>query len=76
MTLSPIEQANNEVLANRAIEIMGGKKGDYKMMSPNDDVNMAQSTNDVCPTAIRIGALLEAHKLLPVLDELENSLLA
>ncbi len=66
----------NEVLANRAIEILGGKKGDYKMVSPNDDVNMAQSTNDVCPTAIRIGALLEAHKLLPVLDELEHSLLA
>src|SRR5262245_28276678 len=36
----------NEVLANRAIEILGGKKGDYAIVSPNDDVNMAQSTND------------------------------
>lgn len=62
----------NEVLANRAIELLGGQKGDYKMVSPNDDVNMAQSTNDVCPTAIRIGALLEVRKLLPVLENLEK----
>lgn len=66
----------NEVLANRAIELLGGQKGDYKMISPNDDVNMAQSTNDVCPTAIRIGGLLEVEKLLPVIAQLEESLLA
>ena len=65
----------NEVIANRAIEILGGKKGDYSMVSPNDHVNMAQSTNDVCPTAIRIGSLMEIQKLLPVLTDLENALL-
>ncbi len=64
----------NEVLANRAIEILGGQKGDYKLVSPNDDVNMAQSTNDVCPTAIRIAALMEVRKLLPSLENLEKEL--
>ncbi len=66
----------NEVIANRAIEILGGKKGDYTIINPNDDVNMAQSTNDVCPTAIRIGSLIEVRKLLPVIEELEKALLA
>ncbi len=66
----------NEVLANRAIELLGGKKGDYSVLSPNDHVNMAQSTNDVCPTAIRIGALLELRKLLPVLELLEKDFLS
>ncbi|MDE3126646.1 MAG: aspartate ammonia-lyase [Gemmatimonadota bacterium] len=47
----------NEVLANRANELLGGKRGDYKPVHPNDHVNMAQSTNDVIPTAIRLGAL-------------------
>lgn len=65
----------NEVIANRAIEILGGKKGDYSLISPNDHVNMAQSTNDVCPTAIRIGAVMEVNKLLPVLEELEKAFL-
>lgn len=65
----------NEVLANRAIEIMGGEKGDYKRVSPNDHVNMAQSTNDVCPTAIRIGASMEIEKLLPALEALEKGLI-
>lgn len=41
----------NEVIANRAIEILGGNKGDYTIIHPNDDVNMGQSTNDVVPTA-------------------------
>jgi fumarate hydratase class II len=62
----------NEVIANRAIEILGGRKGDYSIISPNDHVNMAQSTNDVCPTAIRIGAVMEMQKLLPVLEDLEK----
>lgn len=65
----------NEVLANRAIELLGGQKGDYSLVSPNDHVNMAQSTNDVCPTAIRIGALIEVQKLLPVLEKLEQTFL-
>ncbi|HEX6629394.1 MAG TPA: aspartate ammonia-lyase [Gemmatimonadaceae bacterium] len=49
----------NEVLANRANEILGGKRGAYSPVHPNDHVNMAQSTNDVIPTAIRLGCLSE-----------------
>ncbi|HJP61579.1 MAG TPA: lyase family protein, partial [Gemmatimonadaceae bacterium] len=55
----------NEVLANRANEILGGKRGSYSPVHPNDHVNMAQSTNDVIPTAIRLGCLSE----LPALEE-------
>src|SRR5262245_34979507 len=47
----------NEVLANRAIELLGGAKGDYRIVHPNDHVNMGQSTNDVFPTAMRLAAL-------------------
>jgi len=60
----------NEVLANRAIEILGGKRGDYKLVHPNDMVNMGQSTNDVIPTAIRLSALLLTRDFLPVLKKL------
>ena len=60
----------NEVLANKAIEILGGKKGEYNRVHPNDDVNMSQSTNDVCPTAIRISALMNVGLLLPALSML------
>ncbi len=60
----------NEVIANRAIEILGGKKGDYSILHPNDHVNMAQSTNDVIPTAIRISALMMVRELLPSLQKL------
>ena len=42
----------NEVLANRALEILGKQKGDYKIVGPNDHVNMGQSTNDTFPTAL------------------------
>lgn len=60
----------NEVLANRALEILGDEKGNYKKVSPNDHVNYGQSTNDVIPTAIRIGALLALDKTLyPALDK-------
>lgn len=59
----------NEVLANRALEILGAEKGNYQKVSPNDHVNYGQSTNDVIPTAIRIGALLALeHSLYPALD--------
>jgi aspartate ammonia-lyase len=59
----------NEVLANRALEILGDEKGNYKRVSPNDHVNYGQSTNDVIPTAIRIGAMLALDKTLyPALD--------
>src|SRR5437762_5350319 len=55
----------NEVLANRANEILGAKRGVYSPVHPNDHVNMAQSTNDVIPTALRLGALA----LLPGMQE-------
>ncbi|MEP0752999.1 aspartate ammonia-lyase [Trichocoleus sp. Lan] len=54
----------NEVLANRALELLGDEKGNYKRVSPNDHVNYGQSTNDVIPTAIRIGALVALEKTL------------
>lgn len=48
----------NEVIANRAIELLGGKRGDYSVVHPNDHVNQGQSTNDVVPTAMRLAVLL------------------
>jgi aspartate ammonia-lyase len=60
----------NEVLANRANELLGGKRGAYTPIHPNDHVNMAQSTNDVIPTAIRLGALSLLPGLLAALDHL------
>jgi fumarate hydratase class II len=67
----------NEVISNRAIEILGGKKGDYRVVHPNDLVNMAQSTNDTIPTSIYI-ASFEAVKedLVPVLKTLTEALSA
>ncbi|EHL04347.1 Aspartate ammonia-lyase [bioreactor metagenome] len=63
----------NEVIANRAIEILGGRKGDYSRVHPNVHVNMAQSTNDVFPTAIRIACLNVADDLLHALNELKSA---
>lgn len=54
----------NEVLANRALEILGDEKGNYQRVSPNDHVNYGQSTNDVIPTAIRVGGLLALDRRL------------
>jgi aspartate ammonia-lyase len=54
----------NEVLANRAIELLGGRRGDYETVHPNDHVNMAQSTNDTVPTAIRLIGLDLGTRLL------------
>lgn len=67
----------NEVLSNRALEILGSEKGNYQRVSPNDHVNYGQSTNDVIPTAIRIGGLLALERtLFPALsgaiESLEN----
>ncbi len=64
----------NEVIANRAIEILGGKRGDAKVVSPNDHVNLAQSTNDTIPTAIRLGVLWRLDELLATLDRLAAAL--
>ena len=65
----------NEVIANRATEILGGRRGQY-LVSPNDHVNMAQSTNDVIPTAIRLGCLWRLAALLGALDNLSAALAA
>ncbi|MBD2018139.1 aspartate ammonia-lyase [Microcoleus sp. FACHB-53] len=65
----------NEVLANRALELLGEEKGNYKRVSPNDHVNYGQSTNDVIPTAIRIGGLLALeHSLYPALSDAVTAL--
>ena len=65
----------NEVIANRAIEILGGKKGSKKPVHPNDHVNKSQSTNDVFPTAMHIAVATETkNKLLPSLELLNKEL--
>ena len=65
----------NEVIANRAIEILGGKKGSKKPVHPNDHINKSQSTNDVFPTAMHISVAQETvSKLLPSLKILEKEL--
>jgi len=64
----------NEVLANRANEILGGKRGEYNPVHPNDHVNMAQSTNDVIPTAIRLACVTELSSLMEAFGSLASSL--
>jgi aspartate ammonia-lyase len=65
----------NEVLANRALELLGDVKGNYQRVNPNDHVNYGQSTNDVIPTAIRVGGLLAlTHTLDPALNSAISSL--
>jgi aspartate ammonia-lyase len=63
----------NEVLANRALEILGKEKGDYKSVSPNDHANMGQSTNDTFPTAMHIAILMALQPLLKELDRLAEA---
>src|SRR5271155_3365985 len=63
----------NEVIANRANEILGGKLGEYAFVHANDHVNYGQSTNDVFPTAMRVATLLNLETLYPVLDSLTAS---
>jgi len=65
----------NEVIANRATQMLGGKLGQY-YVHPNDHVNMAQSTNDVIPTSIRLGALWRLDELLSALGNLQAALAA
>ncbi len=65
----------NEVLANRANEILGSARGSYQPVHPNDHVNMAQSTNDVIPTAMRLATLARLPQLLSALDRLAAALL-
>ena len=67
----------NEVIANRAIQILGGKMGSKKPVHPNDHVNKSQSTNDVFPTAMHIAIAIETKKkLLPSLEKLSKELKA
>ncbi|WP_420490792.1 aspartate ammonia-lyase [Neobacillus drentensis] len=65
-----INMNTNEVLANRALEMIGEQKGNYKLISPNTHVNMAQSTNDAFPTAIHLSTLMTLEKLIIEMEEL------
>ncbi len=60
----------NEVIANRALEILGEEKGDYTKISPNTHINMAQSTNDAIPTAVHIAALTLLERLLVTMESM------
>ncbi len=65
----------NEVLANRASEILGGARGNERLIHPNDDVNKSQSSNDVFPTAMHVAAIIAIkHSLLPSLEALQKTL--
>ncbi|CAK7064565.1 class II fumarate hydratase [Saezia sanguinis] len=67
----------NEVIANRASELLGGKRGEGRLVHPNDDVNKSQSSNDVFPTAMHVAAVdAISHKLLPAIDVLHATLKA
>jgi aspartate ammonia-lyase len=63
----------NEVIANRALELLGKEKGDYRVVSPNDHVNMGQSTNDTFPTALHVAVLTALQPLLRELDNLADA---
>ncbi|MDR3413140.1 MAG: aspartate ammonia-lyase [Formivibrio sp.] len=63
----------NEVIANRALEILGHPKGDYSKLHPNEDVNMSQSTNDVYPTALRISTFVSLMMLIESMDYLRGA---
>ncbi|GFZ31931.1 aspartate ammonia-lyase [Clostridium zeae] len=64
----------NEVIANRALELLGEQKGNYDVIHPLNHVNMSQSTNDVCPTALRIAAIRKIRRLANALADLQESL--
>ena len=64
----------NEVIANRGLEILGHKKGEYDYLHPNDHVNCSQSTNDAYPTAIKLAVLLSLKDLLAAMNELKEAL--
>jgi aspartate ammonia-lyase len=65
----------NEVIANRALELMGHKKGNYKLVNPNDHVNMSQSTNDTFQSAVHIAAyMMIDERLLPALARYQNAI--
>lgn len=71
---TPFNMNANEIIANRANELLGAAKGSYKFVRPNDHVNMAQSSNDVIPTAIRLAALTGFGALMREIDSTAASL--
>jgi aspartate ammonia-lyase len=62
----------NEVIANRALELMGRERGDYSVLHPNEHLNMGQSTNDVVPTALKIAAWFAIHRLIDAMNGLRD----
>ncbi|MFD8379939.1 aspartate ammonia-lyase [Streptomyces sp. NPDC059679] len=66
----------NEVIANRALEILGHAKGDYADLHPNEDVNLSQSTNDVYPTAVKVSTILAVQGLLAAMEILREAFAA
>jgi len=70
---TPLHMNANEVIANRATELLGGEKGEY-LVHPNDDVNMGQSSNNVVPTALRLASISRSKILMSDLEDLEDAL--
>jgi aspartate ammonia-lyase len=66
----------NEVIANRALELMGHAKGDYRHLHPNEHVNLGQSTNDVYPSALKLAAWTQSHELLKAMGVLRDAFAA
>jgi len=60
----------NEVIANRALEIMGYQRGEYEFCHPNNHINLSQSTNDVYPSALKIALIYKSQNLIGILKEL------
>ncbi|MEM4554567.1 MAG: aspartate ammonia-lyase [Candidatus Anstonellaceae archaeon] len=73
---TPFNMNMNEVIANRAEEILGGKKGQYRLVHPNNHVNMSQSSNDVIPTAMRLVFLSQSKELIAQALGLRNAIIA
>ncbi|MBE4734226.1 aspartate ammonia-lyase [Streptomyces caniscabiei] len=66
----------NEVIANRALELLGHAKGQYAFLHPNEDVNLGQSTNDVCPTAVKVATVYAVRGLLKAMAVLQDAFAA
>ncbi len=66
----------NEVVANRALELLGRAKGEYQYLHPNEDVNLGQSTNDVYPTAVKVATVFAVRELLKAMAVLQDAFAA
>ena len=71
---TPFNMNMNEVLANRAEEMLGGKKGEYKFVHPNNHANMSQSSNDVIPTAVRLTLIYQSASVIAEAEQLASSI--